>query len=184
MATTDKKKKSVVKTKPGLVSYPNVHRPQLYQGKLTYGVTLVFTDPQDAANLRKAADDAIKAEFPTGKPPKNFSLPFHVGSEKEDDDGNLPNGYTPDCVYVKFSRKEEFGAPSVVGPDVQPIGQSEVYPGCYGIVACRPFIWHHKDSGNRGLSFSLEGFQKVRDGERIGGYDPLDPEDTFDVIDE
>lgn len=185
MATTKGKGKSkVVRTKPGLVSYPNLHKPQLYQGKLSFGVTLVFNDPKDAAPLRQAADEAIKAEFPSGKPPKNFALPFHLGSEKENEDGEMPTGYTADSVYVKFSRKEEFGAPAVVGPDVQPIGQSEIYPGCKGIVACRPYIWHHKDTGNRGLSFGLEGFQKVGDGERIGGFDPLDPDETFEVVTE
>lgn len=182
-AKAKKKAAALVKTKPGLVSYPNLFKPQLYQGKLKYGVTLVFQNPKDADVLRKAADEAIKEHYPTGKAPKNFSLPFHLGAEKEDEEGNLPNGYTPDCVYVKFSRLESFGQPTVVGPDVQPASVADIYPGCYGIVACRPFIWEH-ESGNKGLSFGLEGFQKVRDGERIGGYDPLDAEETFEVVEE
>lgn len=173
-------KSKVEKAGLAVVSFPDVFAPaETPNGKMRYGVTLIFK-PQHKEALAKlvaVADACVKREFPDGKIPKNFQRPFRDGEEYSDH-----VGYDPGDVFVRFSRDADFGALPVVGPSCTPIDRQEVYPGILGVVAYRPFVWHHKQSGKRGISFGLEGFQKVADGERLGGYAPINPDEVFSAV--
>jgi hypothetical protein len=170
-------KSKVEKAGPAVVSFPDVfNAAETPSGKMRYGVTLIFKPQHEKSltALRKVADAAIKRAFPDGKVPKSFQLPFRDGEEYSEH-----TGYDPGDTFVRFSRDADFGALPIVGPSCTPIERAEVYPGILGVVAYRPFVWHHKKTNKRGLSFGLEGFQKVSDGERLGGYAPINPDEVF-----
>lgn len=175
------KNKGVIKAGPAVASFPDllVARPDPNQN-LKYSVTLIFKGPEKETllkPLRDAVKVLLKEKFPDGKVPKNLKLPFRKGEEYSD-----KTGYDEDDVFVQFSRKESFGEVPVVGPRREKLTARDIYPGMIGIVATRPYFWHHKETNKKGVSFGLEGFQKVKDAERLGGFDPLDVDEAFDVI--
>jgi hypothetical protein len=169
---------ALVKSGRGIVSYPTLFEAKPDPNKkLKYSVTLIFKKGVGAEPLKAAAEALLKEEYPDGKLPPRFKLPFRDGAEYADKDG-----YEAGDIFVQFSRNEAYGAPPVCGPNRLPIQRKDVYPGIWGCVGARPFTWHHQDTGNKGLSFSLEAFQKLADGEPIAGYAPVDTDSLFDDV--
>lgn len=170
----------VIKSGRGVASYPTLFDAKADpNGKNKFSVTLIFKKGKGVESLKAAADALLKQTFPNGKLPPRFKLPFRDGAEYADKEG-----YEEGDIFVQFSRNESFGAPPCVGPDRLPVTRRDVYPGVIGIVATRPFVWNHKETNKQGLSFSLEAFQKVADGEPIAGFSPVDTDVVFDDVSE
>lgn len=179
MAVTTEKKVRY-KTPPGVTSYPHLFeaRPD-NNGKMKYSVSLIFKGGKGIESLHKIAEETIKKAFPNGKIPPRFKMPFLDGGDYADKEG-----YDAGDVFIRFSKIESFGPVAVVGPDKEPVTRADVYPGCIGIVAFTPKVWHFAESNTRGLSFYLEAFQKVRDGEHLAGHEDVNPDEVFDIIEE
>lgn len=103
--------------------------------------------------------------------------PFLAGDGKEarDSEGNIKPGLGPDVFFVRTQAGEE--RPPVViwkNPNKQET-EATVYSGCYGKAVVNMFTWSHT-TGGKGVSFGIQMFQKLREGERLGGSGGVDPE--------
>lgn len=106
--------------------------------------------------------------------PKMPNRVFKIGNDrKSKDTGEVYQGYE-DKVFVTVKSGEKF-PPRIVGKDGKPIGENEMYGGCYvrAQLVARPYIF----GKNHGVRFLLFSVMKEDDGERFGGV----PNDVFDV---
>ena len=197
-----------LRTMPGVSSFPALLEARATNKKQPndkkYSVTQVFkkggitigdktyTQEQLVMPLKKAVEDLITSKWPKGAKRPKLKLPFRDGKDYEDKEG-----YEEGDVFVQFSRKESFGEPNdkdgfpVVGPRKDPktgkfksLTKKEIYPGIIGVVITKPFYWHNDEAAIKdGISFGLEGYQKVCDGVRLGGFDPITAEEEFEEFD-
>ena len=153
------------------VSFPNLFKPRKAneQAEPKYSVSMLFPKDADLSALKKAAEAAVREEW-GDKIPKKLKKPF-----LDQGDYDL-EGYEAGNVLVRASSKQK---PGVVDKDVQAIvDESEIYPGCYARATVRAFTYDV--NGNVGVSFGLQNFQKLRDGDPIGGRSK--PEDDFTPV--
>lgn len=156
--------RKIVMTPEFILSFPNLFEMREYQGKSSYQITMVFPQGSDLSALKSAAKECLDAKFPNGC--KNPNNPFGKGDDKVDEWGEIFRG----AVYVRASTQF---APKVVDQNrVEILDADKVYAGCY----CRALVapYAYDKAGNRGVSFSLEAVQFLRDGKRIGRGDNLD----------
>lgn len=158
------------------LSYANVWRPKSTNGSAEkYSCVLLIpkTDKDTIAKVNEAIKEAEKAgtakfgaKFVGGP---NFKRQFHDGDEKGDE--NYEN-----CYYINANNTEK---PGILGKNKEPItDQTEVYSGCYARASINFFPYN--TNGNKGIGCSLNGLQKMADGESLGGRSRA--EDDFDVI--
>lgn len=112
-------------------------------------------------------------------------------------DGNNPEHNTKkkeylfDKVYLNFKQKavpnrlpngqvHYTGAPGIVGPNVEDLLPSDIYPGCEALVSGIMFGTEY--TGKRFISTRLNNIQKSKDGERIGGGGRPDAKSQFDPL--
>ncbi|MEO5346869.1 MAG: DUF2815 family protein [Magnetococcus sp. YQC-9] len=153
------------------VSFPNLFKARKAneQAEAKYSVSMLFPKNADLSALKKAAEAAVKEKW-GDKIPKKLKKPF-----LDQGDYDL-EGYEPGCVLIRASSQHK---PGVVDKNVQAIvDESEIYPGCYARATVRAFTYDV--NGNAGVSFGLQNFQKLRDGEPIGGR--TKPEDDFSPV--
>lgn len=128
-------------------------------------------------DLVKAANAAAAEKWGVDpqKWPKGIKSPFKKGEDLTGKNGVLPGG-----VVVRTSRKESFGRPVVVDQNVKDIiDKKAVYSGCYMLGKIHAYAWEHP-TGGKGVSFTLDMLQLVRDGEPLGNA--MKAEDAFAAI--
>lgn len=182
---TDKQKaieSKKVKTPEFRLSFPAIFKPKAFeQQEPKFSIVMLFDKKKaDLAGLKKAVAYAAQEKWGAKeKWPKNLRLPFRDGDEKEDMEGY--KGHT----YVSASSKQ---APQIVdykGPGVrpEPIMESDgkAYAGCYARATLIAFAYDK--AGNKGVSFSLQNVQILRDGKPFSGRKNADDEfsDDFEV---
>lgn len=143
------------------VSFPQVFEPKGFEGQEPkYSCVMLFDKKTDLAPLKEAAFNAAKEKFgEKGKWPKNFKLPFRDGDEKADSKGYAGT------IFVTASSKKR---PGIVDQKLNDIlDKEELYAGCYARAVLIAFAYDV--SGNKGVSFSLQHIQKLRDGEKFSG---------------
>ena len=161
-------KKATTKVVTGIVrlSYANVWEPASINGsKPKYSVSLIIPkgDTKTIADINAAIDAAIQegaAKF-GGKIPNKaaLKLPLRDGDIERDDEA-YKGSY--------FVNANSTTAPEVVDRSLQRIlDRNEVYSGCYARVSINFYAFN--SNGNRGIACGLGNFQKVRDGEPLGG---------------
>lgn len=158
------KNRAHVMTPEFCLSFPALFEMREYQGKESYEITMVFPKGTDLTPLKAAAKAALDEQFPNGC--KNPNNPFCDGNDKVDEWGSN----FKDAIYVRAKTQYK---PKVVDANRVEIFDSEkVYAGCF----CRAIVapYAYDKAGNRGVAFSLEAVQFLRDGERIGGGVNLD----------
>lgn len=201
MPSTDGK----IRTLPAIVSFPTLLEARASNKKQPndkkYSATLIFkkggitvgdktyTQDELVAPLKKAVEELIASKWPKGVKRPKLKLPFRDGKDYDEKEG-----YEEGDIFVQFARKEAFGEPNdkdgfpVVGPKkdpktgkFKPLTKKEIYPGIIGVVITKPYYWHNDEAQIKdGISFGLEGFQKVCEGERLGGHDPITAEEEFE----
>lgn len=194
-----------IRTLPSIISFPTLLEARATNKKQPndkkYSATVIFkkggitvgnktyTQDELVAPLKKAVQDLIDSKWPKGTKRPKLKLPFRDGKDYEEKEG-----YEEGDIFVQFARKESFGEPNdkdgfpVVGPQkdpktgkFRPLTKKDIYPGIIGVVITKPYYWHNDEAQIKdGISFGLEGFQKVCDGERLGGHDPVDAEEEFE----
>jgi hypothetical protein len=182
-----------IRTNPAIVSFPTLLEARATNKKQPndkkYSVTLIFKKGEGVENLKKAVEDLIAAKWPKGTKRPKLKLPFRDGKDYEEKEG-----YEEGDIFLQFARKESFGEPNdkdgfpVVGPQkdkatgkFKHLTKKDIYPGMIGVVITKPYYWHNDEAQIKdGISFGLEGFQKVKEGERLGGHDPVTAEDEFE----
>ena len=188
MSQTDKQesaKKRRVITPEFRLSYPNLFKavPGPQGGEAKFSAALLFDAGTDLATLKAAAifaarekwgakaDDMIRG----GK----LRLPFRDDWEEK--------GYPEGTIFMNVRTNNK---PGVVSnrqdPDTKrpiPItDESEIYPGCYGRASLTAFAYD--TAGNKGVSFALNNFQKLRDGDRLDNRVAAEDEFDADMADE
>jgi hypothetical protein len=152
--------------------------------RLKYQATLIIANEKDLAPIQKLAEDTWKAKFP-GKPfPKigKKGCPIHGADEMSEEVAGFPEG----SFFIRTSSKFP---PGVADRSAERIfDREQVYAGCYVRVRLSAYAYEH-ETGGRGVSFSLDAVQKVKDGERLDGrvdvediFDPIEDEDSDDEI--
>lgn len=104
--------------------------------------------------------------------------PLRDGDRPKNDGTSRGDAYT-DHWFIS-AKAPESRKPFVVDGNVHPIlDQSEVYSGMYVNAAVQFYVY--SNSGNVGVAASLNGIQKVKDGERLGA-EPTTAGDVFSTL--
>jgi hypothetical protein len=148
-------------------------RAQQEGGTLKYGCTLIFDKTVDRSALDAAVKNVLIAQWgDKGLERAKAGLiksPFLDGNGKEARNkktGEIHPGFGPD---VFFLRVQSIRAPIVrYRSEHVPATEDEVYSGCYGKAVLNAFAWTNAQNGD-GISFGIQFFQKIKDGDRLGG---------------
>ena len=143
-------------------------------GKEKFGATLIFPLSDRPALEKIVGDLIIKAWGPEGIQQAKAGLiksPFLKGDGKEarsKKTGELHAGMGPDVFFIRPSANADH-APVVIWKDRnKQETEATVYSGCYGKAVLNAFCWNNPKNG-RGVSFGISMFQKLQEGERLGG---------------
>lgn len=150
------------------VSFPNVLKPKRndLNGQDEYSLVALFPYKKGSKEMKEmeaAVEIAIKEKW-GDKRPSNLRSPFRDQAERAKD-GKLPDGHVEGHVFVNMKNKQKPGLVNQENQDI--IDSSEFYSGCYARAQVRAFAYDNK--GNRGVSFSLQNIQKVKDGDPLSG---------------
>lgn len=157
-------------------SFPAIFKAKAFKDQEPkFSVTMLFDKKTDLSVLKKAARFACEEKWGSDKNkwPKNLRMPFRDGAEKSDLEGYA------DCIMVNSNSKNR---PGVVNQKLDPIMEddNQFYAGCYARASVIAFAYDQM--GNRGVSFSLQNVQKLRDGEPFSGRRKA--EDEFSKVDD
>ena len=138
-----------------------------------YGCTLIFDKSIDRTALDAAVKQVIVSQWgDKGLERAKAGLiksPFLDGNGKEARNkktGELHPGFGPD---VFFLRVQSVRAPTLrYKSEHLPATEDEIYSGCYGKAVLNAFAWTNPQNGD-GISFGIQFFQKIKDGDRLGG---------------
>ena len=138
-----------------------------------YGCTLIFDKTCDRAVMDAAVKQVLIAQWgDKGLERAKAGLiksPFLDGNGKEARNkktGELHPGFGPD---VFFLRVQSVRAPTLrYRSEHVPATEDEIYSGCYGKAVLNAFAWTNPQNGD-GISFGIQFFQKIKDGDRLGG---------------
>lgn len=162
-------------------SFVHVFTPQkaMNAGKPDkFTLTMLFHLGADLSNMKKAATEAVQAEFGsrlTDNTPVNPKLPdgltkgqafkARLKSPFRDQGEKSYDGYVPGAIFVTATSKDR---PGLVDQDLHDIiDPSEFYSGVYARATVRVFTYEVE--GNVGVAFGLQNIQKLRDGESLAG---------------
>lgn len=182
----DVQKKKVI-THEFRVSFPAVLTPKAFEDQEPkYSLVMLYDKKTDLSkpatnkageplsmSMKQAVFNAATEKWgPKEKWPKNLRLPFRDGDEKSDTPGYAG------MIFVSASSKQQ---PGLVNAQRQPIlNERDFYAGCYARAELIAFAY--EKMGNKGVSFSLQNVQKLRDGEPFSGR--KNAEDVFDSVED
>lgn len=167
----------------GVVVYPWLFQKASFAGddntddkKRHYMVNLVFGPRVDLSAMRAAAKTAWVRKFGPRVVPSPMDYNPFIPVQHQKWAEVFPEG----CTTIRL--KSEY-APGVIGPDKQEITEhdQEIYSGCFGRATWEVTAWENR--GKRGLTFWLNNFQKMKDGEELelgANRDAAEDFDTFD----
>lgn len=97
--------------------------------------------------------------------------------------GELWPGFGPGTVFIRANANDD-AQPRVFWKSRHiDATKEEVYSGCYGKMVLNAYTWEHPSNG-RGVSLALRGFQKLREGESLGGRAPLNVDKFFITVED
>lgn len=152
-----------------------------------YSATLIF-EKKYKADLEKHVAAVIEQEWGKKGIEKAkaglIKSPFLAGDGKEarnKQSGDLHPGMGPEFFFIRVQANKD-RPPAVIWKDPNKQETEEtVYSGVYGKAVLNCFAWHNPQSGD-GVSFGIQMFQRLRDGERLGGSGSVDPSKYYETI--
>lgn len=155
-------------------SYCNLFQPKAPfnnpQGEPKYSVTVLVpktnTDAKAVIDnaIAQAIDDGVSSKWNGVRPPYP-AICVHDGDGPRPSDGSAFGEECKGCWVFTASTKQP---PFVVDEYVQNIiDPTKVYSGMWGNVNVTFFAYNN--AGNKGIGCGLNGVQKIRDGEALGG---------------
>jgi len=157
------------------------------KGKLKYSVCALL-DPktkegkESIARLEDALDAVAKEKWGAKVPPTARKLRIHDGDEKLNDSGDVLEGFAGMKYFNAYNEKKpdlRDGHLKVEGDQ----SSCSIKSGDYGTLFVN--LWAMDDANyGKKINFSLLGFQKLRNGESLGGSDPTISEDEWDEPEE
>lgn len=150
---------------PARISWPHLFEPNPKSERKAYDVCLMIpkSDKDAVALIKKAMAAAVPEKYVKDKKvAPGFRLPLRDGDlERADSPGyegmyfiNAKTMYKPKCVK------------KVAGEFIDATAE-DIYPGCW--VYANIHFFPYEESGNRGLSCSLNAVVKYRDDKSFGG---------------
>ena len=141
--------------------------PNSARAELEKIVAKVISDQWGAPGLERARKKLIRSPFLVDTGPGTKSP---ARSKKTDD---LHPGMEGDVFFLRVQANED-RPPRVWYRDPNKQETVDVvYSGVYGKAILNAFAWNA--SSGDGVSFGLSGFQKLQDGDRLGGSGGIDP---------
>lgn len=165
------------------VSFPSVFEPKAFEGQeAKYSITMLFGENIDLGKAASGSTNSMKRIAHAAavekwgpdkeKWPRKLRMPFRDGDEKQDLEGYAGH------IYVTASSKAQ---PGLIDQSKRPIlNERDFYPGCYARAELIAFAYDK--AGNRGVSFSLQNIQKLRDGDSFSGR--KNAEDVFEAVED
>ena len=155
-------------------SYCNLFQPKAPfnnpQGEPKYSVTVLVPKTNTAAKavidnaISQAIDAGVSSKWNGVRPPQP-SICVHDGDGPRPSDGSAFGEECKGCWVFTASTKNP---PFVVDEYVQNIiDPTKVYSGMWGNVNVTFFAYNN--AGKKGIGCGLNGVQKIRDGEALGG---------------
>lgn len=147
------------------------------EGEPKFRTTILIPKNEDGEKTKARLEKAIEAAKAQGKDekwggriPKNLKLPLHDGDEDADLEKN------PEYAGHYYMNVSNTRRPQVVDADLNPITErDEVYSGCWGRISLNMFAY---DNQSKGVSASLNNFQKLKDDQPFEGMG-TEAEDDF-----
>lgn len=147
-------------------------------GKVKFGCTMLFAEGETLKHIKAMATTIMVDKFGEDKTkwPKKFHKPWQDQSkndaENEEREGKPYDGYKSGNLMLNCMSAED--APEVVDQKLQAvIEKRKVYSGCWGIGNIDLFWFEAKNKQgvvtNKGITSSLNCFQKTRDDAPLGG---------------
>lgn len=158
-----------------------------------YGGTLIFAKTaKDIIDLcKQAVIDCAVAKWGDGAKErlkdesiKNPILDGGGKAGKSKKTGKFNPGMSNDVFFIRANSGLDM-PPQVFLPnkqEVDPRTKNKIYSGCYGAAVINAYAWEN-DKGGLGVSFGIKMFQKLEEGDRLGGG-PVDPTKYFETVDE
>lgn len=168
-----------VVTEPCRLAFPALFEPKpTVKGgdDLKYQATLLLPPDMDLTPFKRAIIAAMEQKW--GKPIqlKGRNNPLRKVDDLEED--NRAAGYEPGWRYINAKSNYQ---PTVLDQKKQEVlDPDRAYPGCWCRFHLTAYGWEHAASG-KGVSFSLNAVQLVRDDEKLGGR--RDARDVFGIVD-
>ena len=151
-------------------SYCNLWEPKsINGGKPHYSASLII--PKSDTKTVEALYAAQRAAYENGKDKlknKNGSVPPMEAIKLAIRDGDTDRPDDPayaGCLFVNANSDRQPNLYDAAGQEI--LDRAEVYSGCYGKASITFFVFN--TNGNRGIACGLNGLQKIRDGEPLGG---------------
>ena len=168
--TGNKKATKAVTGRNTRFSYCNVWEPKSVNGGAPrYSVSLLVS--KDDKVSVKALQDAQRAAYENGKDQlknRNGSVPPMEAIKLAIRDGDIDRPDDPayaNCIFVNANTDRKPDLYDANGQEI--LDRAEIYSGCYGKASVNFFVFN--TNGNRGIACGLNGLQKIRDGEPLGG---------------
>lgn len=192
MATATKAKEQKVTvdltTGIGTLSFPHVFEQTKStndKGETVYDIQIII--PKSQTDDIKAIIAAVKkvGEAKWGDRWKKVRQPLRDGDKEADDlaeDGTTKGEKYPERKGCMFMNARSTKPVAVVDRSRTPItNPDEVYGGCKGKISVS--FYPYQSNGNTGIGCSLNGVQKVSDGEPFGNARPS-VESMFDMLED
>lgn len=171
---------------PGLVRVAftdNLFTPQKDdRGKEHFTASLLIPKSDSLAVYEKAVLEAAAAEWGGAEKVKQLIRDKLIHSPFLDGDGpqgknkqsGEPHAGFPGHWFLRVKSGVEY-PPVLVDRKKLPITKKggALYSGCYGYAVLHVFTWENKEKG-KGVTFGIDMFQVVKDGERLGGGGGVD----------
>ena len=164
-----------VVTPPVRISFPALFEPKpVTKGsdEKKYQAVLLIPPEVDLKPFLRAVKAAMISKWE-----KVIKLPARNNPIKSCDEKEDLEGYEPGWHYISVRSNYR---PRVVDQNLNEILDPEViYPGCWCRFHLKAYPWEHPQGG-KGVSFSLNSVQFVKNGPRLDGR--LKPEDVFEPL--
>lgn len=150
-------------------SFANVFEPKAFEGQeAKFSIAMLFPKTTNLKALQHAANNAGIEKWGPDKAkwPKPLRMPFRDGDEKQDLDGYKGMIYVGSSSKTKPGLIDQAKEP-ITKDDIGADGNPKFYSGCYARATLIAFAYDK--AGNRGISFSLQNIQKLRDGKPFSG---------------
>ena len=165
-------------------SYANVWEAKSINGGAPkFSVSLIIKKDDPTVEKIKAAIRAAYDEGQAKLKGNGKSVPPLAAIKNPLRDGDLERPDDPAYAGAYFVNANNQTAPGIVDADRQPILEHrEVYSGVYGRASISFYAFN--SAGNKGIACSLNNFQKIHDGEPLGGHSRAEDDFATDEDDD
>ncbi|HEV2155451.1 ssDNA-binding protein [Bradyrhizobium sp.] len=160
------------------------------RGNKSWTCSLLIPKSDSLAVYEKAALEAAAGEWGGEAKVKQLIKDKLIHNPILDGDGpqgkNKQTGEShpgfPGHWFIRVKSGENY-PPALVDRKRLPVTKAggAIYSGCYGFAVLHVFTWENKEKG-KGLTFGIDMFQAVKDGDRLGGGGGVDVEKWAEVI--